>query len=189
MVDSQDYYSIQVDITGNVIVSHIKSVRNRYKKLQKQLSVILGVNENLIEITRPTIIANGVRLNINIYVSYVKAVDMNIQSLMRKCRGSGQLMNILKESWNLNSSSGDVPNIGDFKYHMHESKVRKEHSVNVEMNFDGNDGNYPQVIYGNDMDVNINGTGAVEMINHIDINYNSMVKCQIQMITLMKMIM
>ena len=38
-----------------------------------------------------------------------------------------QLQNILKESWHLS----DTPIIGEFKFHMNQSKVRTLHSFDV----------------------------------------------------------
>ena len=61
-------------------------------------------------------------------IGYVKTVDVNIQSLIQNAKQSGQLAEILKQSWKFE----EAPKIGNVKHYMHESKVRKEQSVKIE---------------------------------------------------------
>ena len=99
---------------------------------------------------------------------------MNIQSLMMKSKDSGQLENIFKESWNLN----DTPIIGEFKYHMNQSKVRTINSVDVKMkgheinHNDNNQNNNKEIIDSKSVVSNMmmNDEGGVEMFEMINRN-------------------
>ena len=85
------------------------------------MGVLFGISADLIETTRPKIIQNGIKLHLNVNVGYVNTIDMNIQSLMINVKDSGELARILNEAWKLDNA----PYIGEFKFEMHESKVRK----------------------------------------------------------------
>ena len=129
LVNSQNYYSIELDVKGAMISSNIKVCRNNVKQIERQIEAILGLRQNLVEITRPINISNGVRLHINVYIGYTKVIDMNIEKLINNANDSGQLSNIMVESWNLSQK----PDIDRIKCEMHESKIRKKQLVNIKI--------------------------------------------------------
>ena len=129
LIETQNFYSVEFDVTGVMVADRIDVCRNNVKPIQRQIEVILGLRENLVEITRPTNIQNGVRLHINVYVGYTKAVDMNIEKVVNDAKDSGQLSQIIVKSWDLSGA----PSLSDIKYEMHESKARKKQSVNIQI--------------------------------------------------------
>ena len=98
---SKHYVSVKFDVTGQVIVVTMKKCKQRYKILQHQISSLLGVNANLIEIVPAAQIKNGLRITINVYITRTKAIDMNIKDDMYSAQQRGKLAEIIKLSWKL----------------------------------------------------------------------------------------
>ena len=128
LINFQDYNSIEFDANGSMIAPKIRKCRNNINN-SKTDGVVFGIDENLVEISRPRAIQNGVKLHMNVYIDNVKAIDMDIQKVVNDAKDSGQLAQLLKESWKLDG----VPIIENVKCEMHESKVHKEQSVNIQI--------------------------------------------------------
>eukprot|EP00483_Globobulimina_turgida_P005990 UN06000 len=88
---SQDSVNIQFDATGKCIIGNIKRCKNRTKKIRSDISAVLGVTSNLLEITRPEQIPNGIKLNMNIFVSNTRAIDVNYQQMDEHLPQNGQI--------------------------------------------------------------------------------------------------
>lgn len=125
IIRSRDYVSISMDITGSMVVSNLTPCQNRKIKLQSQIGALMGLDRELIEIERPTQIKQGLRLQINFHINNTRAIDMNLEREMKAAQQSGQLAEILKNSWKLPS----VPLVSNIKYQKHESKKRRKHTA------------------------------------------------------------
>ena len=115
---SRDYISVELDVKGNVIITNMKKCRNEKCELELQISSLLGINKNLVEVTRPQQIQKGLRIKINLKINYVKSIDMNIERDLNDAKQTGELAEILKASWRLNQ----VPMISTIKCNKYDSK-------------------------------------------------------------------
>ena len=110
-----------------MIVSNVKKCKQRFKGLQYQISSLLGLTTNLIEITPAAQIKKGLRMTINIFITRTKAIDMNIDKDMHSAQQSGELAEIIKASWKLKG----VPAISNIQYKIHESKEQKANTIMI----------------------------------------------------------
>ena len=127
LIQSQDYYSIEFDITGPSIAADFRKHRNNVKKIRYQVSGILGLHENLVEIVRPTQIANGLKIHINLYINRTTSIDKNPKQMIMKANDSEQLPNSIKNTWELS----EVPTISNIVYEEHICKDRANNTVNI----------------------------------------------------------
>ena len=129
IVHARDFVSIEFDITGPSIMENKASCKNRVKSIQYAFGSLLGLNDELIEIIRPTAIKQGLKLCVNIYINNTKAIDMNIEKDVKEANEKGDLQGIIKDAWNLSST----PIISNIKYTKHDSRERKERTVSLKM--------------------------------------------------------
>ena len=129
LIQSQDYYSIEFDVKGSGIASNSKGHKklNRVKKIKYEICGILGLQEDLVEILKPSLIPNGVKIVINLYINNAKAIDLNPEKILIDANNNGQLPTAIKDAWGLNTA----PAISNFKYQRHESKDRAKNSVTI----------------------------------------------------------
>lgn len=129
ILKSRDRVTLEFDVTGKIIMENIDNCRNKIKSIKKGIASSLGINNTLLEITKPMPIKNGLKLNIKIYINYTKAIDMNIENDFNEATKQGQIAEIIASSWTLTSK----PNISNIKYAQHESKERKKNTVSLKM--------------------------------------------------------
>ena len=137
IVRSRDYVSIEYDVKGPMVVDKLKQCRNRRNKLQLQISSLIGVERNLVEIVKPDQIKQGLRVCVNFHVNNTRAIDLSMENEMKSAQLSGELGNIMKEVWELS----DVPKIENIKYVKHDSKIRREQTAVIKMNLVNDDKN------------------------------------------------
>ena len=125
MIRSQHFVSIEFDVIGMVIIENQKQCRNRVKKIQMQMAALLGLHESLLEVIRPVPIRKGLKVHINIYISYTKAIDMNIERDINEAHRNREITEIIQKSWKLSAN----PTISNVKYTRHESKEGEKNAV------------------------------------------------------------
>ena len=76
------------------------------------MASILEINSSLLEMLQPTLVRDGLRLRINVNVSHSKAIDANIESVMRQAQQRAELAEIIKDAWKLVS----VPLISQLRF-------------------------------------------------------------------------
>ena len=123
ILQSQDYLSIEFDVTGGM--KKIKHHRNRIKPIKAGIASTLGLSNKLLEITRPMPIKNGLRLKINIYVNNINTDNMNIQEDFNLASENGQIIKLIMSGWKLNSN----PHLSNIKYMKHESRERQTNTM------------------------------------------------------------
>ena len=64
IVKSQDFVTVEFDVLGRSIMSNKKKCQNRVKAIQGAISSLLGLNERVLEIIRPTTVKKGLRVHI-----------------------------------------------------------------------------------------------------------------------------
>ena len=124
VIRSRDYVSVEFDVKGAVIVSNINQCKNLKSKLQLQMSSLVGIEQELVEIVKPEQIKHGLRIMINFHINNTRAIDLSIETDIDKAQSTGEIANIMKESWNLSSS----PTIENVKCSRHESKDRRDNT-------------------------------------------------------------
>ena len=73
---SQGHCSIKMDVTEACIAPKIKGCKNRVTEIKQEIATILGLHENVIEITRPQPTPNGLSLHINLYINDAEVIDL-----------------------------------------------------------------------------------------------------------------
>ena len=128
IVRSRDFVSIEFDIAIPRTTNR-KRCKNKVKSIQNEIGILLGLEEDLVEVMRPSIIKKGFRICINIYISNAKAIDMSIEREMNDANNKGEIAEIIKTAWNLTSD----PLISNINYTKHDSKEREENTVFIQM--------------------------------------------------------
>ena len=123
ILQSQDYLSIEFDVTGPM--KKVKHCRNRIKSIKAGIASILGLSDRVLEITRPMPIKNGLRIKINIYVNNIKTDNTSIEQDFNQASQNGQIIKLIMSGWKLNSS----PHLSNIKYMKHKSRQRQQKSV------------------------------------------------------------
>ncbi len=129
IIRNRHYVSIHYDITGNITSSDLKKFTRQSTEIKLQSALLLGVDRNVLEIIRPSIIQSGVRVHINVSVSKTKSIDMNIPKIMDGSQKSGKLAEIVQQAWSLNHA----PVISNMNIEQHESEERKQQTVVVQV--------------------------------------------------------
>ena len=118
---SRDYVSVEFDVKGPTIVSNMGRCKNLKNKLQLQMSSLIGIEKELVEIVKPKQIKQGLRITVNFNINNTRAIDMNIEKDINKADSTGDIAKIMKESWNLS----EEPRIENIEYSKYESKERR----------------------------------------------------------------
>ena len=121
---STDYVSISFDVKG---LPNARRHRNKVKNIKYDLSSLFGISSNLIEIQRPTQIPKGLAMVVNFRINNAKQIDMNIRKMVLDANQSGELADIIKSAWRLESR----PLIMDLECNKHDSKIRKNNTVMI----------------------------------------------------------
>ena len=129
IANSRDFVSIEFDVTGSSVVLNKNKCRNRVKFIKSAIASLLGLEETLLEILRPTTIKKGLKLIIHIYINNAKAVAMSIEKDMNEAQRKGEIQEIIKTAWKFDG----VPTVSKVKYMMHESTERRENTVFIGM--------------------------------------------------------
>ena len=124
IIRSRDYVSVEFDIKGAAIISNINECQNRKNKLQIRIASLIGIDRSLIEMVRPKQIKHGLKIKINFHINNTRAIDMNIEKDIKNSKISGELANIMQESWSLSS----IPTIENLTYSKYESKERRNNT-------------------------------------------------------------
>ena len=135
----RDYVSIEFDVTGASLIAKKKSCKLRVKGIRNGISSLLGIDESLLEVTKPMTIKKGLKVTTNIYINNTKAIDMSIEKDMNDAQQSGELAEIIKEAWRLSA----IPAVSKVEYMMHESKDRKKNTVDLKATTSENSGEAP----------------------------------------------
>ena len=125
IIRNQDFVSIEFEITGNSIMTNKKKCKNRVKAIKNSIASLLGLDESLLEIIRPTTIKKGLKVRIYVYINHTKAIDMNIERDINKAQKSGEIASIVQTAWNLK----EFPNITNVECIKHASLERQENTV------------------------------------------------------------
>ena len=153
IVRSQDYASIEFDVTGNSIMVNKKKCRNRIQSIQSGISSLLGLDESLLEVMRPMTIKKGLKVNINIFINNAASIDMNIENDINKAQRSGEMADIIKTAWDL----GSVPIISNVKYQKHDSWERRQNTVII--------GSISEMTLSSKHQLKIDAMPAMDMVN------------------------
>ena len=116
------YYQIRVDVTE---IKNVKRCKNLVKDIRDGLAVSFGLDQSLIEISRPSPIPKGLRLSITIRMNNVKQIDMNVIKMMQEMNDSGELAEILRTAWTLTKS----PMISNIKSEYIQSQHMQDNEV------------------------------------------------------------
>merc|ERR1711971_404844 len=85
------------------------------------------IDQSLIEMARPLMVLNGLRMEMNVYLNHTESIDKNIEGVLKKHIDSGDIAAILKDAWNL----VEMPIVSKLNVQRIESKLRKEGTVNL----------------------------------------------------------
>ena len=128
IVKSTGRVSVLLDVTGNEV--NRRENRTRYKSIRREFAAILEIDKSLIEMARAMPIKDGLRVNIDIYINHTRAIDMDIQGILRKNMENGEIATIFQNAWDL----GKETVCSNLKVERIASKKRMEHTVIVSQN-------------------------------------------------------
>ena len=120
---------VTFDVTGSMIVANATKYRIQTKRIRNQIASLLGLKNEVIEITRPNKIPNGLKMNINIHLNHIHGRDINYEQLLIKCQQSGRLAEIFKTEWHLPM----IPNVSSIDFKVQESKVKLKNTVPIKV--------------------------------------------------------
>ena len=129
IINSQHFVSIEFDIVGGITRENKQRCKNRVKIIQMEMATLMGLNETLLEVTRPSPTKKGLKVHINIYINHVKSIDMNIEQDINAAQNRGEIGEIIKTAWELSLN----PEISNIKYKKHESKEMRDNMVFIGM--------------------------------------------------------
>lgn len=129
IVRSKDCVSIGFNVQSSDMITKTDKCKRKNKKIIAGVGSLLGIDKNLVEMTRPQDIKKGLRVNIVLYINHTKAIDMNIEKEINDIRASGELARVMKLGWNLN----DTPIIDQMNINLQESKTRRNNTVKIQM--------------------------------------------------------
>ena len=127
LINAQHFASIEFDVTGTITTDNKQKCRNRVKKIQSGMAMLMGLDEKFLEISRPTPTKDGLRIHINIYINHTKSIGMNIEKDMKEAQMNGRIAYIIETAWKLSAN----PDISNVKYTKHKSQRRKENEVDI----------------------------------------------------------
>ena len=107
---TQSYTIITMEITGDCVRKKAKKCRTMSSKLKQQLSLLMGIESNTMEIMKPTNIQNGFRLKMHIYVNERLERQTDFKNILRDANDSNDLSAIFQEAWEL-SNNPKISNI------------------------------------------------------------------------------
>eukprot|EP01084_Bolivina_argentea_P109463 195666_1 len=112
IIKSQDRVEISFDVS-NMDVNEIKYAQNCVNKLKQRISGKLGVDCDLFEIPKPTLLPNNsLNVTIMIHINQKMAVNNNYETLINNANHIGEIARLVKESWNLSKN----PTISNLSY-------------------------------------------------------------------------
>ena len=124
LVNSQESTSIKVDITGKPVAAKLRGCAKRVRGIRKGLSLMIGLDAQLIEVLKPSLIPNGIQLVIHLYVSNKESRKQEFAQVFTDAKNSGRLQEMIRAAWKLKG----VPLIAKLKCEYVESRneiVRK----------------------------------------------------------------
>eukprot|EP01083_Nonionella_stella_P191748 709484_1 len=132
----QQAVCIQFDVTGTSIAKHSAKLRNRFHGIQREISKLLGVDKAVIEVIRPMIIANGIRIMLLIKVD--GDVNEHLVRFKTTMHDSDDTNNALfyavKNGWDLEAVNDDRGvQISDIQLSAKESKQAVQESRHIQL--------------------------------------------------------
>ena len=118
-----DYVSISFDVE----LTDASKCRNLVRSIKHQFGTSLGVNSNLIKISRPMDIPGGLKIIMHVRMSNTKQIDMNVQKRVNDLHESGRISEILQSSWSLSKE----PLISNVVCQRYDSKQRRDNAVTI----------------------------------------------------------
>ena len=120
----------EFDVTGSMILGKAHHYRNKTKGIRNSISSVLGLESEVIEVMRPTKIPSGLNISTNIHLNHIQSRDIDYKQLLTKCQQSGQLAEIIKNEWKLQS----VPSVSKVRFKVLESKDRMKSQISLRVN-------------------------------------------------------
>eukprot|EP01084_Bolivina_argentea_P301772 520705_1 len=127
ILNSCGYAMVEFEVTGTSVIQKTDQCKNQVRIIRGQISSILGLNQQVIEIMRPIIVPNGLKLTIYIHLNHIESRSIDYKMLLNQCQQNGQLAGIIQNSWKLQS----IPIISKIKFNVEESKDRQNSTVSI----------------------------------------------------------
>ena len=120
LLRNQQGVLIQFKVNGLTAKHHRLQLKT--KKIRRDLAILLGVDENVVEIEKPISFKFRIMLKIN----DVFYKDLDYKSIIDKAVSDGNLVETLQRNWNLNTQRLTVE---DVKYEEIRSDAQRENTV------------------------------------------------------------
>ena len=124
IVQRTGHVCICFDVIGPAIA---RAHGRRTSQIKLEIAATLEISPSLMEVVQPTVLRNGLRLRMNVYVNHTAAIDMGIESAMQLAQRKGELAKIVRDAWRLSS----VPLISELNVEKVDSKERRKGMVEI----------------------------------------------------------
>ena len=104
VLNLKGYAVVTWDVTGKAITSDTSRCQRSVNRVKKQISSLLGLNSNLIEVLKPQEIQNGLKLIILVHVDRISDRDVDYEKILKDAQRSGALTKLLMDAWKINNS-------------------------------------------------------------------------------------
>eukprot|EP01083_Nonionella_stella_P102330 291004_1 len=132
-------------ISFNVCCKEMKpSVSTKINGVKTRIGLLLGINHKLIEIPRAKLggVAHGLKLNIYLFINDIDSKDLDYKTIIREALRNGQLMEIIREEWELTlQMQASISNLQfeDIKSRIQEKNSSHDNAELVTLNSKGDD--------------------------------------------------
>eukprot|EP01084_Bolivina_argentea_P122986 217963_1 len=127
IIDNQQFVKISFNITGDDIKPALSTKTNDIKI---EISRLLGIRGNLVEIPKPQIISEGLKFEVFLFINNAYYKDLDYESIMNMALNEGKLLEIFKNYWEF--SKPTVMN--NLRYENVISEVQQNNMVVIEAN-------------------------------------------------------
>ena len=110
IINSRHFVSIEFDVIGLITRENKQRCKNRVQIIQMEMATLIGLDESLLEVTRPSATKKGLKVHINIYINHLKSIDMDIEKDINEANYKGEIAKIIKTAWEL-SSNPEISNL------------------------------------------------------------------------------
>eukprot|EP01084_Bolivina_argentea_P291089 500243_1 len=128
IIDNQQFVKISFNITGDDICAEMSTKTN---DIRKTISAkLLGIQENLIEMPKPQIVSQGLKIELFLFINNIHYKDLDYKSIINIAVNNGTLLGIFVNCWKFDKHAL----ISNVKFEDVISEIQQQNRVEIEAN-------------------------------------------------------
>eukprot|EP01084_Bolivina_argentea_P016084 30140_1 len=104
LLDTQDYSVILLNVTGSMFGDNLKHCRTKTNAIRRHMSVLLGVDESLVEIPRPRQIHHGFLLEFILIINHSTVSELGIKDKILDSDTNTIIADFICQCWELSAA-------------------------------------------------------------------------------------